>query len=53
MFVLFTALKGSDEVFTKRARHVITEIQRTREAAEALRRKDFKEVSTHLSKQKE
>lgn len=37
-------LKGSDEVLIKRARHVVTEIQRTREAAEALKGRDFKKV---------
>lgn len=40
-----TALKDSDEVLTKRARHVVTEIQRTLEAAETLKRRDFKKVS--------
>lgn len=40
-----TALKDFDEVLTKRARHVVTEIQRTFEAAEALKRRDFKKVS--------
>lgn len=45
-FLYVAVLKGKDEVLAKRARHVITEIQRTREAAEALRKRDFKEVST-------
>lgn len=40
-----TALKDSDEVLTKRARHVVTETQRTLEAAQALKRSDFKKVS--------
>lgn len=44
-FLYVAVLKGKDEVLAKRARHVITEIQRTREAAEALRKRDFKEVS--------
>ncbi|XP_031626634.1 galactokinase-like isoform X2 [Contarinia nasturtii] len=38
------ALKGTDGVLIKRARHVITEIQRTREAADALRKQEFKEM---------
>lgn len=38
------ALSGHDEVLAKRARHVITEIQRTQEAADALKRCDFKKV---------
>ncbi|KAL1376866.1 hypothetical protein pipiens_016637 [Culex pipiens pipiens] len=37
------ALKGADEVLLKRARHVITEIKRTTEAADALRAGDFEE----------
>lgn len=37
------ALK-KDAVLLKRARHVITEIQRTQEAANALRKQDFKEM---------
>lgn len=40
---LFSALR-TDAVLLKRARHVITEIQRTQEAANALRKQDFKEV---------
>lgn len=44
-----TALKDFDEVLTKRARHVVTEIQRTVEAAEALKRRDFKKVSIFVS----
>ncbi|XP_055325074.1 galactokinase-like [Sitodiplosis mosellana] len=47
------ALKGSDEVFTRRARHVITEIQRTREAAEALRKKDFIEMGRLMNESHE
>lgn len=44
-FVFFSpALKGNDGVLLKRARHVITEIQRTQEAAKALERCDFKKV---------
>lgn len=31
----------------KRARHVITEIQRTRDAADALKKKDFVKVMVH------
>lgn len=42
--LLFAALKGHDEILLKRARHVITEIQRTRDAADALRKKDFAKV---------
>lgn len=42
-FFLVSALQN-DDVLLRRARHVITEIQRTREAAEALRKQDFKEV---------
>uniref|UniRef100_A0A8D8B5J9 Galactokinase n=5 Tax=Culex pipiens TaxID=7175 RepID=A0A8D8B5J9_CULPI len=38
------ALKGADEVLLKRARHVITEIKRTTEAADALRAGDFEEM---------
>lgn len=45
---LFAALKGHDPVLTKRARHVITEIQRTREAADALRKRDFEKVSISI-----
>lgn len=43
-FDLFTALKGHDDVLTKRARHVITEIERTRQAADALKKRDFETV---------
>lgn len=45
IFIPFTALKGHDEVLTKRARHVITEIQRTSDAADALKKKDFVKVN--------
>lgn len=38
-----TAL-NDDPVLIQRARHVITEIQRTHEAAEALKRSDFIKV---------
>lgn len=41
----YTALKNSDEVLIKRARHVITEIKRTYEAAEALKGHDFVQVT--------
>lgn len=40
----YAALKNSDEVLIKRARHVITEIQRTYEAAEALKGHNFVQV---------
>lgn len=43
-----TALNQEEEILLKRARHVITEIKRTNEAAEALRQHNFKKVSTHL-----
>lgn len=43
-FTLFIVLHGHDEVLFKRARHVITEIQRTRDAADALKKKDFVKV---------
>ncbi|XP_053697681.1 galactokinase-like isoform X2 [Sabethes cyaneus] len=39
-----TALKGADEVLTRRARHVITEIKRTVAAAEALKENDFEQM---------
>lgn len=42
---LAIALSGQDEVLIKRARHVITEMKRTFDAAEALKRRDFKQVS--------
>lgn len=45
MLAACTVLKDFDEVLTNRARHVVTEIQRTVEAAEALKRRDFKKVS--------
>lgn len=35
---------GGSEVLIKRARHVITEIKRTHDAAEALNRRDFQQV---------
>jgi len=38
------ALNGAEEVLIKRARHVVTEIKRTYEAAEALRGRDFKKM---------
>lgn len=41
----YAALKNSDEVLIKRARHVITEIQRTYEAAEALKGHNFVQVT--------
>ncbi|XP_037038437.1 galactokinase-like isoform X1 [Bradysia coprophila] len=49
-----SALKNSDEVLIKRARHVITEIQRTYEAAEALKGHNFEQMGklmteSHLS----
>lgn len=44
MFRFFVSALQADAMLLKRARHVITEIQRTREAAEALRKRDFKEV---------
>lgn len=43
-----TALNQEEEILLKRARHVITEIKRTNEAAEALRQHNFKKVSTQL-----
>lgn len=48
MFLIYsiysTALQGHDDVLTKRARHVITEIERCRKAAEALKKRDFEMV---------
>ncbi|KAJ6634745.1 Galactokinase [Pseudolycoriella hygida] len=49
-----TALKDCDEVLIRRARHVITEIQRTEEAAEALKGHNFVQMGklmteSHLS----
>lgn len=49
-----SALKNSDELLIKRARHVITEIQRTYEAAEALKGHNFVQMGklmteSHLS----
>lgn len=41
----YAALKNCDEVLIKRARHVITEIQRTYEAAEALKGHNFVQVT--------
>lgn len=38
------ALKNGRQVLIKRARHVITETNRTQEAAEALKRRDFIKV---------
>lgn len=38
------ALTGADEVLLRRARHVITEIQRTTAAAEALKANDFEQM---------
>lgn len=40
----FVALKNGRQVLIKRARHVITETNRTQEAAEALKRRDFIKV---------
>lgn len=51
LFVCFctkTALNQEEEILLKRARHVITEIKRTNEAAEALRQHNFKKVSTQM-----
>lgn len=45
MSYYFSALKNADEVLLKRARHVITEVQRTIEAAEAMKSHDFIKVS--------
>lgn len=44
IFLFLVLALRTDAILLKRARHVITEIQRTREAAEALRKRDFKEV---------
>lgn len=44
IYSIFSALQGHDEVLFKRARHVITGIQRTRDAADALKKKDFVKV---------
>lgn len=44
LYFYFAALNGAEEVLIKRARHVVTEIKRTYEAAEALRGRDFKKV---------
>lgn len=43
-FLLFAALKNADEILIKRGRHVITEIKRTRDAADALQNHDFEKV---------
>lgn len=46
-FVLFPVLlelESADAILIKRARHVITEIQRTSESADALRKNDFIKV---------
>lgn len=40
----WAALKSEDPILMKRARHVITEIQRTREAADALKLGQFDKV---------
>lgn len=49
MFIcLYIALKNGREVLIKRARHVISETKRTQEAAEALKRRDFTKVQTHV-----
>uniref|UniRef100_A0A182N4U4 GHMP kinase C-terminal domain-containing protein n=1 Tax=Anopheles dirus TaxID=7168 RepID=A0A182N4U4_9DIPT len=40
------ALENANEVLVRRARHVITEIQRTKEAAAALKAKDFVKMGT-------
>lgn len=47
-FNLILALKNADEVLLKRARHVITEVQRTIEAAEAMKSHDFIKVSIYF-----
>lgn len=51
-FFVFTVLNGhgGSEVLIKRARHVITEIKRTYDAAEALNRRDFEQVHTEKKK---
>ncbi|CAO1408953.1 unnamed protein product [Diamesa serratosioi] len=43
------ALKNADEVLLKRARHVITEVQRTIQAAEAMKSHDFIKVGKLMS----
>lgn len=45
-----TALKSADEVYLKRARHVITEIYRTFIAADALTKGDFIKVINKSAK---
>jgi galactokinase len=56
IFTTFADLKkiNTDEETIKRARHAVTEIQRTTEAAEALKKKDYKKfgqlmVASHNS----
>uniref|UniRef100_A0A182YS96 Uncharacterized protein n=1 Tax=Anopheles stephensi TaxID=30069 RepID=A0A182YS96_ANOST len=39
------ALEGANELLLRRARHVITEIERTKQAAEALKAKNFIKVN--------
>lgn len=52
IFNLITVLQRNakcEEVLLKRARHVITEIKRTQEAADALKNHDFKKVKKEIA----